>query len=69
MKISFKDYYKQTYGITIKDSNQALIRPSSADKKSYMLTSKSLEMGKKSKKDVYNTTLFVPELTGKTIHH
>ena len=62
MKISFKDYYKQTYGITIKDSNQPLIRPSSADKKSYMLTSKSLEIGKKSKKDVYNTTLFVPEL-------
>ena len=57
---TFAEYFKNTYGLQIRNMDQKLIRLSSADKRSYMLLPG--EESKKSKKNVYNTTFLVPEL-------
>jgi dsRNA-specific ribonuclease len=59
---TFKEYFLNKYGKKLEDESQPLLRISSADKRSYMLVSSNSKTRQKSKKDLYNTTLFVPEL-------
>ena len=59
--LTFREYFSEKYGKDLQDEKQPLLRISSADKRSYMLLP-NIKPKQKSKKDVYNTTLFVPEL-------
>ena len=60
--VTFREHFQSVHNISLQDPK--LIRPSSADKKSYVLLP-STEQGKKSsKKDLYDTTLFPVELMG-----
>ena len=61
---TFKDYFLEKYGKRLQDESQPLLRISSADKRSYMLAPSNTKAKRKSKKDLYQTTLFVPELMG-----
>ena len=56
---TFREYYQTTYNLRVRGSGENLVRISSADKRSYMLAPGA--EAKKSRKDVYNTTLFVQE--------
>ena len=58
--ITFRQYFSQVHNITLRDLT--LIRPASADKKSYMLVSNTEPGKKRAKKNVYDTTLFPAEL-------
>ena len=57
---TFKAYFLEKYGKELQDKNQPLLRISSADKRSYMLAPSNTKSKQKNKKDLYNTTLFVP---------
>jgi len=62
MALTFRQYYDQTYGLKVSDSNQSLLKISSADRHPHLINCVGSQTGKKSKKkDIYDSTLFIPE--------
>merc|ERR1712042_266908 len=64
MNKTFREYYKEAYDLNLAKETQPLLRISSANKRSCMLQPISSEVIMKKRKDIYETTLFVPELMG-----